>query len=129
MKSASNIILAAVLGSCALFGYGVSKAVDPVLDGASAPFSQSSAPEKSDAESVLDLRKELESKYEKVVFTDQQLSDLQCGADTDWLGNKDCYKGATNEAKKYGSANVIMDGKPTYVRLVSMPAGAFLNKQ
>lgn len=125
-----GLILASVLGFCALFGMGVSQVATPVVSGIAESVSvqvQNGSEESSAETPQQALKDSLTAHYPNIVFTEDQLSSLACGEEN-WFGNKDCYEGPTKEVKKYGSANIVMDGKPTYVRLVSMPAGAFLNK-
>jgi hypothetical protein len=132
MKS-EGLILASVLGACSLFGFGVSQAVELVVNSGSIPaisipsinFEQT--PEKSAEQVRNELRSELSRKYKNLEISDSQLDDLSCGEEDQW-GNKTCYKGPTDQTKRYGTANVILDGKISYARLISTPSGAFLSK-
>jgi hypothetical protein len=130
MKSES-LILASVLGACALFGVGTSKLVAPVTHSVETMFEEGAAESKTVTEnSAVSLRESLAGHYPNAIITDEALDSLSCGEETSWLGHKDCFEGPTKEAKRYGKANVVMEeGKPpVYVQLVTMPAGAFLIK-
>jgi hypothetical protein len=127
MKS-EGLILAGVLGVCALFGVGVSQVATPAVKQTVESISHQSTEESAPVAANESLRESLAAHYPKVELTDEILQSLTCGEEKDWLGNKDCYEGPTKEVKRYGTASVIMDGKTVYVQLVSMPAGAFLVK-
>jgi hypothetical protein len=128
MKS-EGLILASVLGVCALFGVGVSQvaapAVTQTVESVSHGITGIAESSGTSTDSQSSLRESLAAHYPKADITDEQLESLSCG-EADWMGNKDCYKGATDKLKEYGTANIIMDGKVKYVHLISTPAGAFL---
>lgn len=128
MKS-EGIILVGVLGFCALFGAGVSQVLAPVAQSVESMINDSST-ETVTAETDESLRDALAVRYPNAVISDEALDSLSCGEETSWLGNKECYDGPTDAAKRYGKAMIAMEqGKPpVYVQLVSMPAGAFLLK-
>lgn len=128
MKS-EGLILASVLGVCALFGVGVSQvaapAVTQTVESVSHGITGITESSGGSTDSQSSLRESLAAHYPKANITDEQLESLSCG-EADWMGNKDCYKGATDKLKEYGTANIIIDGKLKYVHLISTPAGAFL---
>lgn len=128
MKS-EGLILASVLGVCALFGVGVSQvaapAVTQTVESVSHGITGIAESGGTSTDSQSSLRESLAAHYPKADITDEQLESLSCG-EADWMGNKDCYKGATDKLKEYGTANIIIDGKVKYVHLISTPAGAFL---
>lgn len=128
MKS-EGLILASVLGVCALFGVGVSQvaapAVTQTVESVSHGITGITESGGGSTDSQSSLRESLAAHYPKADITDEQLESLSCG-EADWMGNKDCYKGATDKLKEYGTANIIIDGKLKYVHLISTSAGAFL---
>lgn len=129
MKS-EGLILASVLGVCALFGVGVSQVAAPAVTHTVESVSQgingvAGSSEPSTNNSTSSLRESLSAHYPKADITDEQLESLSCG-EANWMGNKDCYNGGTDQIKQYGTANIIIDGKLKYVRLISTQAGAFL---
>lgn len=124
MKS-DGIILASVLGVCALFGVGVSEATTPVVHSVEATVSEQVA--QPSADPVGALKKDLATHYPNVVISDDAANALLCGP-ANFIGQKDCYSGPVKELKKFGKSNVIIDGKPSYVQLASTPAGAVLIK-
>lgn len=137
MKNEGGIILASVLGVCALFGVGVSEVSAPVAHSVETTVSGVSSKGTSNENSTKvpnqTLKNDLMSHYPTLEITDEALTSLACvKSDAPpfafWAQGDTCYTGSTKEVKKYGKANVKMDGKITYVQLASVPAGAVLLK-
>lgn len=133
MKS-EGIILASVLGVCALFGVGVGEASTPVVHSVESTvsgISASSGNSSGDSSSPATLKQDLLAHYPTLEITDDALQSLSCSpasAPTIFGSKQNCYKGATKDVTRYGKANVTIDGKTTYVQLASMGGGAYLVK-
>lgn len=114
----NGIIVAGVLGVCALIGFGTSQLVSPVLESINL---SSAEPEQ---ESYVELRSELAADYPNAVITDDDLESLACSVHLVVI--KDCYEGPTDTPTRYGSADIEIDGKTVTAQLAAMPGGAFL---
>lgn len=127
MKNSSGIILASVLGACALFGFGVSQITAPLTEGVS---SSMKAEKEVKSSAVSNLRADLEAGYDNIVIQDEDLEDLECASGfTSFKGifdNSECYQGPTDTPVRYGMADVEIDGVTVTVQLASMPGGAYL---
>lgn len=125
-----GLILTGVISFCALFGVGVSQASAPMvnsIEGTVSEIKESNSDTGSEA-SIESLRNDLKAHYPNLEVSDEALNSLSCAEETGFMGQKSCYKGATKEVKRYGKANIVMDGKASAVQLASMPGGAYLLK-